>query len=305
MDAQVSSTHVTDLIRAIRTLLYDGLPIDADTLHHIDSAFGRLSPAALKKRLTDPEDCESVTLVQLIFSPDLPTQLSLEKTLCRAVYSPGDVEAVQETLREQLPQTTILLTGHRFNLIMPPDGVDVFVNGLHIDRFIPAVVARAISRHLPADRQMAVRVSLRNARIVYHRPVTDFLCRLFEHTTMLQPDLPGCVDTAASLLSAAGGNPDLFGYLGELKTAHARMLQQATMATAQLKHGNAETLILRGTRLFQIDPRETLSRMARIDAIALAVFGRPPPGLGEVRALSLDVWDDPRSTVRHIGRLFR
>lgn len=234
-------------------------------------------------------------------------QITLEKTLCNAIYTLDDVETLQAGLLRQPPRTTIVFADHRrkLDLTMSPDGVTVFVDGLHIDRTIPGAVARCISRHLPADRQMTVRVALRNSITVYSRPVVKFLCRLFDRAPLLQPDLQGCVDTAVAFLSATGEKPDLFRRLGELKTAYVRMLRQAAIAEKQLKDGNTETLMLRGTRLFQIDRQETQRHIARIDAVAMAVFGRLPACFEKAQAFNIDVPSDPQNSIIRIGRLFR
>ena len=51
------------------------------------------------------------------------------------------------------------------------------------------------------------------------------------------------------------------------------MLQQAKRFEKQLAGNNIETLILKGVRAPHIDQADTRDRIARIDAICLAVFG--------------------------------
>jgi len=87
--------------------------------------------------------------------------------------------------------------------------------------------------------------------------------------------------------------------------AHARRLRQAEASEAALKRSNTESLMLNGSRLFQIDRRETLQCMACIDAVALAVFDRLPAGLEAVQTLELDGGPDSRDVVQRIGRLFQ
>jgi hypothetical protein len=302
----MSGRDLTRLNRAIRAQLSDGLRLSTESLEQIDSAFGWLSPAQVKTRLADAGDCETATLVHLIFSPEPPTQIRLEPVLCLAAWSPEDIEALQLDLVGRMLQTTLRFADGRqdFDVAMPPEGIEVFIAGLHMDRFIPEPVARAIDRHLPAGSPMAARVALRNTPIVYHPPVVDFLCRLFRRSSRLQPDLQDCVAIAAALAATADEDTDLFKSLAALKTAHARRLRQAEISESALKRGNTESLMLGGNRLFQIDRRETLHRMACIDAVALAAFDRLPAGLETVQTLALDGHHAPRDVLRHIGHLF-
>ncbi len=55
------------------------------------------------------------------------------------------------------------------------------------------------------------------------------------------------------------------------------MLQQAERFEKQLAKDNIETLILKGVRTPHIDQADTRHKIARIDAVCLAVFGITDP----------------------------
>ncbi len=298
---------ISRLSRFIRAHFGDGLTLGTATVQQVDSAFGCLSPQEMKARLADAGDCENSTLVHLIFSPDRPTQIRLEPMLGQAAWPSEEVAALQQELIDARLQTTLRFDDGRRDVVVaiPAEGVAVFVAGLHMDRCIPDSVAGALDDHLPDHIRLAIRVALRNARIAWHPTAVDFLCRLFQRASLLEPDLQDCLGVAVSLLTAANENTDLFRRLETLKMAHARRLRQAEASQTALKHSNTESLMLSGSRLFQIDPRETLHCMACIDAVALAVFNRLPAGLGAVQTLELDGRRDSRDVLQRVGRLFQ
>jgi len=303
----MSGNGPSRLDEAVAACFRDGLRIDAHTAQQIDSTLGPLSPQELLRRLVDTAECENGTLVHLVFSPGRAAQIRLEPVLGSAARSPEEIAALARGLLARGLHTTLHFADGRgaVQTPVPPEGLAVFLDGLHLDRGLPEAVLHAIDRHLPEDVRLATRVLLRNTGITAHPAVVAFLCRLMRHAAMLQPDLQDCLALAASLAASADAHTDLFGSLERLKLAHARRLRQTKESENALRGGNAESVMMSGRRIFQIDPHEELGRMACIDAVALAAFGRRPAGIGHIRNLEIDGGRDAADALRRIGDLFR
>ncbi len=298
---------IARLGHAIREYFGEGVRIDAHTAQQIDSTLGLLPPEELRRRLADAADCDNSTLVHLVFSPDRRAQIRLEPALGPSAWSSNEIAALEHDLLACGLNATIGFADGRdaVHVPVPPEGVAVFLEGLHLDRGLPDAVLHAIDRHLPEEARMPTRVLLRNAGITGYPSAVKFLCRLLQHASILQPDLQRCLALAAALAATADGHTDLFESLGMLKEAHARRLRQARDSENALQRGNAESVMMSGSHLFQIDPHEALQHMACIDAVALAAFGRLPIGIEHVQALGIGGHCDAGDILQRIGDLFR
>ncbi len=303
----MTGREIARLGHAIRDYFKEGVRIDAHTAQQIDSTLGPLPPEELRRRLADAADCDNSTLVHLVFSPDRRAQIRLEPALGSSAWSSNEIAALEHDLLARGLNTTIGFADGRDAVYVPvpPEGVGVFLEGLHLDRGLPEAVLHAVDRHLPEEARMATRVLLRNAGITGYPAAVKFLCRLLQHASMLQPDLQSCLALAAALAATADAHTDLFERLGMLKEAHARRLRQARDSENALQRGNAESVMMSGRNLFQIDPHEALQRMACIDAVALAAFGRLPIGIEHVQALEIGGRRDAGDILQRIGDLFR
>jgi len=69
------------LAERIVKILREGIYIDSDVMHFIDSTFSNPCINELEEVITDDSDCESDPLIELIFFPDEDIQAKLEDLL--------------------------------------------------------------------------------------------------------------------------------------------------------------------------------------------------------------------------------
>ena len=103
MKSENKNKHVAEKIIDI---LQSGLTINADTQHYIDSTFSNPSIDTLAALLKDEANCETDSLVELLFCMS-PVQLQLEEMIDAVCFEKHDERAIQNMVGTQLFQTRI------------------------------------------------------------------------------------------------------------------------------------------------------------------------------------------------------
>jgi hypothetical protein len=256
-----------------------GLDLPETTVRFIDSTFSHPSPAELGAIIADDADPERDSLLALLFSPDEPLQIELESRLNRLQ---GETAAAEEVVAclETAPLTV------KFGF---PDGRGVLeaaltpplarrmIDGLRIDRALPAGVDEAIEAAAPGRSGNRLRVMLRNARFDFTPPRNEFLCALIPKLDIRDEDGRACFAFALELLAESGASAEVCTTLAARRKWLARALHQGRRLREQLAQSNFETLLSQGQRLAWVDETLVQRQMSFIDRICLAVFGRLPP----------------------------
>jgi hypothetical protein len=126
MKSENKNKEVADKIIDI---LRSGLTIGADTQHYIDSTFSNPSVDTLATLVRDETNCETDSLVALLFFPDESVQLQLEELMDSVCFEKHDERAIQETVCAQLFQTRICFADGRgsFEMAVSPSNVAQFI----------------------------------------------------------------------------------------------------------------------------------------------------------------------------------
>ncbi len=80
-----------DLGEKILELIRIGIMIDDEVMHYIDSTFSDPSIEEFERILSDPSNCETETVFELIFYPDIQMQEKIEPILKTNNYSSDDI----------------------------------------------------------------------------------------------------------------------------------------------------------------------------------------------------------------------
>jgi hypothetical protein len=257
-------------------ILQEGLAINADTQHYIDSTFSHPTIEALDAVLQDESSCETDSLLELLFFPDESVQLQLEGLLEDRHLQPEDEKAIQAQICSQPFQTRFRFRDGRGTLKMKvtPNHVHTFMQRLNLKRALDPKIRAAIAEHVAAALQAQCKVRFRNIRPISAPRKISFLQSFFEKMKTEGNAFFEYLDFTLEFLGEHDDQADIFKGLMNYKKIYFQGLQKAAKLKKQLTKHNVETLLLGGTRLAYIDRAEARKKIQMIDRISLAVFGR-------------------------------
>jgi hypothetical protein len=120
-------------------ILRNGLMINADTQHYIDSTFSNPSVGELEELLQDESSCETDSLMELLFFPDESVQKQLEEMIEDTHFQRRDEREIQNRVCSTSLQTQI-----RF-----PDGRGAWIR--NSGRPSPGMFMRGFKPDLKSD----------------------------------------------------------------------------------------------------------------------------------------------------------
>lgn len=257
-------------------ILRSGLTLNADTQHYIDSTFSNPSIAALEALVKDQTNCETDSLVALLFFPDESVQLQLEEIIEAFCFEKRDERAIGDMVCDHLYQTRICFSDGRgaFTMTVSPVNVSQFIAHLNLSRTLDSKLRSAIAKHIDPTLQTRCKVRLRNARPVSSPKHISFLVDFFKKLRTESDEFFDCLDFLLSFLDELGDEADMFQALMTKKRFYFWSLQKAKNLDIQLTKHNVETLLLKGKRVAYIDKADARKKMQIIDRISLAVFGK-------------------------------
>ena len=257
-------------------LLQDGLRINADTQHYIDSTFSHPTVKELDVLLQDESNCESDSLMALLFYPDESVQLELENLLEYVQLQKEDERAIRAQVCSQPFQARFRFGDERgaLTLAVTPANVDAFLERLNLTRLLDPKISAAIGQHVQPTLQARCKVKLRNAKPIKLADKISFLESFFEKTILEDDAFFEYLDFILSFLGDLNNESDIYKTLMTYKKIYFHGLQKAAKLDKQLTKHNVETLLLSGTRLAFMDKADARKKIQMIDRISLAVFGK-------------------------------
>lgn len=257
-------------------ILSNGLAINADTQHYIDSTFSHPTITELEALLQDESSCEADSLMELLFFPDESVQLQLENLLENTHLQPEDVQAIKAQVCDQIFQTRFRFGDGRDTLKMAVSAphVEVFMERLNLTRLLDPKIGAAITRHVAPAFQTRCKVWFRNARPITAAYKISFLQSFFENINVAEDAFFDCLDFILNFLRELNDQTDIFSGLMTYKKIYFQGLQKMAKLEKRLAKHNVETLLLGGTRLAGMDKDDARKKIQMIDRISLAVFGK-------------------------------
>jgi len=264
------------LAERIVKILKEGIHLNSDVMHFIDSTFSSPCINELEKIIANHSDCERDSLIELIFFPDEEIQAKLEDLLESYNYCREDENKVLDYLSAGQIESTIHFPDNKgaLSVKMPYEAAGRFLTRLNIHRNIDEKISAAIDTDVSEKLKIIVRVKIRNIVNEIAENKIFFLCDFFEKMEGESGDFLECLDFTLSFLDEAENNSDLFSALMDKKRFYFKNLQRAEKFRQQLEKANMETMILQGVKVPYINIEDETRKMELIDKISLSVFGR-------------------------------
>ncbi len=264
------------LAQKIIDILQSGLPLNADTLHYIDSTFSNPSIGELEELLQDESSCETDSLIELLFFPDESVQMQLEEMLGETRLQRQDEQEIQDLVCTKAFQTRIRFPDERGTLGMEvtPSSVAQFIMRLNLLRCLNPKLSASIAEYVPVTLQTRCKVRLRNTKPITSQNKILFLQAFFEKLEMDSDESFDFLDFILSFLDECKDGQDMFKALMTKKRFYFQSLQKAKNLDIQLRKHNVETLLLSGKRVSCVGTADARKKIQMIDRISLVVFGK-------------------------------
>ena len=273
MNSEEKCSQVAD---RIRKNLENGITLDSDVVHYIDSTFSNPTLKELQDILEDESNCDRDPLMDLLFFPDEKIQHELEKMLEDFQLEKKDEDCILELLGREPFLVNMQLPGNRgsMDLEFSREVAPGFIARLHIHKHLDEKLREAIGRHTDPGAGIGYKVKIRNSRFSPGNEKIQLLCDVFSKIRPQSHDFDTCFEFALSLLGELGDEKDMFQALMAKKRFFLRSLQKAKKLETQLQKNNLETLLYQGKRVILIDQADARKKMLIIDRISRAVYGQ-------------------------------
>ena len=264
------------LAEKIRHIFKEGLFVDQAAIHYLDSTFSNHSIHTLTAVIQDPSDCEREPLIELLYFPDESIQVQLEPFFENAAFEKDDELTVLKHLCSSLGETLFHFPDNQstWKIQTPVSGAQAFLYRLNISNNLDKRLITAmhpVTRNVDGNRY---KVKIRNAGIDLDQKKIDCLEAFF---LKLDPDCEGFLERFHFILHFLGewkGAGNLYDALTDKKRLYFMQLQQASKFETLRKDRNMETLMMMGIRSPHMDRQDITRKIAMIDDISLAIFGK-------------------------------
>ncbi len=266
-----------DLGAKMLKLLLSGITMDDDVMHYIDSTFSNPSAEDFSRILSDPANCETETVFELIFYPDTQQQEKVESILKANNYSLDDIESATRYLLQKKITVPITFPDQRGVLtVRPPDSsIRQFMIRLNITKQIAQRLDETLSRVVTDEsRNLRIRVMLRNCRTQFSDPICNFLCLCIEKMYTESKYFWHAFTFLLNFFEYTDPAKDVyFSLIGE-KIKLLNNIEQAEKNEQALKKNSVEALMLKGVSILSIDIADARKKIVLIDHICISIFGK-------------------------------
>ncbi len=263
------------LIQEIESIFLEGLNPDSDVWDFINSGYSDPSPEELSEILADPENHGAEPVMELLFFPDERVQARLEPLLEAEAFEPADEKIISSELARRRPFTHLTLpSGSDLQFYVPDWASEGFVRRLHIAKRLDPILIEAVERAVDPSQRTPFKVRLRNSSFPQTKRTVGFIRDFLDRIVADPKDLALLMDDIIEFLNEIQDTDDIYGALMDKKKFYFRMLQTAQKFERQLKKHNIETLLMQGIRSPHVDQADVRRRMAAVDRISYAVFGK-------------------------------
>lgn len=260
----------------IQAIFEKGLHVSQDSRHFILSTISISDIRELETLLTDPSNCESDSLVELIYFPDESIQMRLEDRLESEAFQQKDKETVLEHLLSCRGNTLVNFDGLQTVLTIRTleSGARAFLARLNITRHLDPELIRVIDHRAGKKEGRKYKVWIRNMVMDLRERDTIFLKDLFVKMDARHEKFDDYLHFSLRFLEESQNDTDLLQSLIKHKHRCLRHLQQNDRLEAYRRDHNIETLMAHGIRIPHTDKQALLLQVARVDDIGLALFKR-------------------------------
>jgi len=274
----------------IENFFQEGIVLGHDVLHFIDSTFLNPTIREFGDIFTDELNLERESLIELIFSPDESMQVKLEDSLSDKVFEKNDEKQITGLLCLKSLSTHIIFPSGRGKLKVnvPEEAITSFVSKLNIQWKPAAQIVITLNQitdhHLKKSDDVSqdqridhvkvlLMVRMRNKRVDHSGKTIKILCLFLEKADIEDTSFFNCIDY---LLDMTDGltDDDIYETLSQRKQQYCETIRKKEEFDTLLKKSNLETLSLQGINAPFINIDDMQKRIAIIDTITLAVYGK-------------------------------
>ncbi len=271
------------LAKQIVSLFCEGINLNADVVHYIDSTFGYPSLQDLKEIIIDEENCERESLLELIFYPDEKIQMQLEHILESNKFKKEDVEKIMAYLSTVNSKPAVLFPGGKKKLTVPfPQSmIHNFIVRLNIYKKTDFRILEVINTYVRESDKSLIKVKLRNRRFDETENKIDFFCMFFKSNLPASSDFFECLDFMIEFFNGLKKDNDIFNSLVEKKIFFSNSIKKTVNLTDQLNKKNFEILMTQNVRIPYLDIAEYKKKIELINLICISVLcqtGTVPTG---------------------------
>lgn len=271
-----TSTHI-DLLDEISGLLKKGVFLSDRVMHAIDATFSARNADELVLLLNDPSNCETESILELIFYPDQAFQEIIEPRLPARPYAPADVDAIARSLAFQNLDIPVILPHRRgcMKIRLTESIGRQLLRRLNIHRRIDPHLSEVLSRRVTKSGDLfRFRVLLRNHTKAFSAAAVDFLTAWIEKMYGKSPYFEKAFRFLLDFFDYAAPETDMYRLLMKEKGALVQQIARAEKFEAALGSHPMETLMLRGMPRLCADTGDLQKKCTLIDHICLSMFGK-------------------------------
>jgi len=264
------------LAQQIQTCLIGEIHPEPDVRHFIDSTFAHPSRRELESILKDPDNCEQDTLLELIFFPGQDIQVLLENLIEEIRFQQHDEEVILGMVMEKKPVATLCYPRGNppIRFTIPEHAARQFISRLNIHKQINSSLLQAICQSLPLDHQVPAKVMIRNARFVCQDSKTAFLEAFVRNMPFIPDNFWEHLEFVLQFLETRQDDTPLKEALAYRKRQYQKNILKAEQFERQRGNRNVETMILQGVRIPHFDSQGDMQKIALIDTVSLALYGK-------------------------------
>jgi len=264
------------LAATIQTIFKEGLHVNRDSQHFILSTIFLSDICELASILTDPSNCESDSLIELIYFPDESVQLRLEDRLESETFEQKDKETVLNHLLSFKGSTLFRFESPQAVLTIKTleRGARAFLERLNITRHLDPELIRVIDQRACRKDGKKYKVWLRNMVADLRERDNVFVKNLFLKMDARHHGFEKYLNFSLRFLEESQNDADLFQALMQHKNRCLKHLRQSDQLDAYRRDHNIETLLAHGIRIPHMDKQALLLQLTLVDDICLALFDR-------------------------------
>lgn len=261
---------------AIQAIFEEGLYVSRDSLHFILSTIFISDIRELETFLTGPSNCESDSLVELIYFPNESIQLRLEDRLESESFQQKDQPIILEYLLSCRGKTLVRFADLEsvLKIQTPESGAQAFLERLNISRHLNPELREIIDRIAGKIQGRKYKVWLRNMTMDLRERDICFIKKLFLKMAARSTNFHEYLSFSLRFLEESRNEADLFQSLKQHRARCLRHLGQNDRFETYRREHTIETLMAHGIRIPHMDKKALLFRVTLVDDICLALFNR-------------------------------
>ncbi len=287
---------------AITDMLARGIIQGEDTLDYVRSAHGGDSPEDFEAVLSDHDGPDARSLCSLLLFPGEAQLAALEPVFEEAACTPEDARKAATMVELEVNRTRAILPGGvSIDIPLDPGDVAALVIRLRLDHTPPQLLSRGIDERFTPETASRIKSRLRHSRLDWTGQRIFFLAALFGGLDPARADLDEVLSWALTWLSSLPPDAVAAERLGAKHGELTARLRRSADFHAELSKTSYELMMAQGARVSLPHPDEVRRELALLDAVCMAVAGRPGWALEGVMEVDLGQIEDEESLIRALG----